>query len=275
VKRLTLATVVLALSAISASAADLAARPYTKAPVPPATVYSWTGFYVGGNVGYGWGRSDLDTVLDPTSSWQIEPTAFKNEFIALSNRRLTPQGVVGGLQAGYNWQAGAAVFGIEADINGSDIGQRSIFTGPNPPTVRTFNESIRNDWFATFRGRAGYAANTTLFYITGGLAVGDVKGSWDLSSTNGYMKTASANETRVGWTVGAGVEHAFTPNWTVKLEYLYTDLGNINYTSTYVPGSTFAPPGFNYVEHLSQNFTFQTVRVGLNYKWGGPVVAKY
>ncbi|HET7885121.1 MAG TPA: outer membrane protein [Bradyrhizobium sp.] len=274
-KRLALSAIILAVSAASASAADLAARPYTKAPAPIVTIYNWTGFYVGGNVGYGWGRSNLDTVLDPTSSWSIEGTAFQNQFVALSNQRLNPAGVLGGVQAGYNWQVGAAVLGVEGDINGSDIGKRSIFTGANPPTVRTFNESIRNDWFATFRGRAGYAVDRTLLYVTGGLAVGGVKGSWDLSSTNGYTKTAADNSTRVGWTVGAGIEHAFAPNWTVKLEYLYTDLGSINYTSTYVPGSTFAPPNFNYIEHLSQDFAFHTVRVGVNYKFGDAVVAKY
>jgi outer membrane immunogenic protein len=258
----------------SASAADLAARPYTKAPVM-ASVYNWTGFYVGANVGYGWGRSDTGTGLDPTSSWALETPAFRTEFANISNQRLNPAGVLGGAQAGYNWQAGAWVFGIEADINASDLGKRSIVTAPNPPTVRTFNESIRNDWFATVRPRVGYAIDTTLLYVTGGLAVGDVKGSWDLSSTNGYTKTGSSSETRVGWTAGAGVEHAFTPNWTVKLEYLYTDLGSINYTSAYVAGSTFAPPGFNYVEHISQDLTFHTVRVGVNYRWGGPAVARY
>lgn len=258
---------ILLASSLSAFAADLSV-PYTKAPVA-AAVYNWTGFYLGGNVGYGWGRSNLNTTLDQGSSWAIEGAAFQNEFIGISNHRLNPAGVVGGLQAGYNWQSGAGVFGLEADINGSDVGQRVIYSAPNPPTVRTFNESIRNDWFLTVRGRAGYAANTTLLYVTGGLAVGNVHGSWDLSSTNGYTKTGSANETRVGWTVGAGAEHAFSPNWTVKLEYLYTDLGSVNYTSAYVPGSTFAPPGSNYVERLSQDFTFHTVRVGVNYKFGG------
>lgn len=259
----------------SATAADLAARPYTKAPAVVASVYNWTGFYVGVNAGYAWGRSDLGTVLDLTSSWIAEGAPFRNEFVALSNRRLNPAGATGGVQIGTNWQSGAWVLGLEADANASDLGARAIFTGPNPPTTRTFNESIRNDWLVTARGRAGYAVDRTLLYVTGGLAVGGVEGSWDLTSGNGYAKTGSVSDTRVGWTVGAGVEHAFTANWTVKLEYLYTDLGTVNYTSTYVPGSTFAPPGSNYVEHISQDLTFHTVRAGLNYKFGGPVVAKY
>ncbi len=258
----------------SASAADLAARPF-KAPAAAVAVYNWTGFYVGVNAGYAWGQSDLGTVLDPTSSWAVEGIAFRNEFVALSNRRLNPAGAIGGLQIGANWQTGAWVWGVEADANATDIGARTIFTGPNPPVTRTFNESIRNDWLVTVRGRAGYAVDKTLLYVTGGLAVGSVKGSWDLTSSNGYTKTGSVSETKVGWTVGAGVEHAFVPNWTVKLEYLYTDLGSVDYTSTYVPGSTFAPPGSNYVERISQDLTFHTVRAGLNYKFGGPVMAKY
>ena len=258
----------------AASAADLAARPF-KAPAAAVSVYNWTGLYVGANAGYAWGRSDLGTVLDPASSWPIEGVAFQNEFVALSNRRLNPAGAIGGLQIGANWQTGALVLGVEADANATDIGARTIFTGLNPPTTRTFNESIRNDWLVTVRGRAGYAVDKTLLYVTGGLAVGSVKGSWDLTSGNGYTKTGSVSDTKVGWTVGAGVEHAFAPNWTVKLEYLYTDLGSVDYTSAYVPGSTFAPPGSNYVEHISQDFTFHTVRAGLNYKFGGPVMAKY
>ncbi|MGJ4888336.1 outer membrane protein [Bradyrhizobium sp. HKCCYLRH3099] len=272
-KTLVSATALLLATSFGAFAADLPAR-YTKAP-PPAAIYNWTGGYFGGNVGYGWGRSNLGTTLDQTSSWAAEGVAFQNTFVALSNNRLNPAGIVGGLQAGYNWQSGPGVFGIEADINGSDINKRLIVTGPNPPTTRTFNETIRTDWFMTLRGRAGFAVDTTLFYVTGGLAVGNVKGSWDLTSGNGYAKTASANVTKAGWTVGAGVEHAFAPNWTVKAEYLYTDLGNISYASTYSPGSTFAPPGLNYRENLSQDFSFHTVRVGVNYKFGSPVVARY
>jgi outer membrane immunogenic protein len=270
-RRILLGAVAMVATAVTASAADLAARPYTKAPVAAVAVYNWTGFYVGGNVGYAWGRSSTDTVLDPTSSWAVEPLDFRNQLVGFSNQRLSPAGVNGGVQAGYNYQAGSWVVGVEADVSASDLRESVTVIGQNGPVLRTINESIRNDWFATFRPRVGYAADRTLLYVTGGLAVGNVKGSWDLASDNGYTKTGRAEETKVGWTVGAGAEHAFTPNWSVKLEYLYTDLGSIGYTSTYVPGSTFAPPGSNYVERLSQDLTFHTLRVGLNYKFGAPM----
>jgi outer membrane immunogenic protein len=276
VNKIILAASVLALSATSAWAADMAPRPYTKAPVMVDPVYSWTGWYIGGNVGYGFGRSGADTVLDPTSSWAIESPAFRNELIGLSNQRYSPQGVVGGGQVGYNYQVGSWVFGLEADINASGMSKTIALSGLNGGFItRNFTETTKSDWFATVRPRLGYAVNNTLWYATGGLAVGDVQGSWTLLSSNGYNKTGSGSETKVGWTVGAGVEHAFQPNWTVKLEYLYTDLGSISYNSTYLPGSTFAPPGFNYRENISQDFTFHTVRVGLNYKFGSPVVARY
>lgn len=267
---------VLALGTVSASAADLAARPYTKAPAAADLAYNWSGWYVGANVGYSWGHSGTDTFLDPTSAWAAESIAFRNELVALSNRSHDPQGVVGGLQAGYNFQSGAWVFGVEADINAADLKKTIQFSGLNGGFItRNITESTKSNWFATFRPRVGYAANTTLFYLTGGLAVGEVEGSWTVLSSNGYAKSGSSSETKVGWTAGAGVEHAWNANWTVKLEYLYTDLGNISYATAYLPGSTFAPPGFNYAERITQDLTFHTVRVGLNYKFGGPVVARY
>lgn len=257
------------LGATSAFAADLPARAYTKAPVI-APAYNWTGFYVGANVGYGWGRSQTDTFLDPTSSWAIEAVAFRNELTALSNARYNPAGVVGGLQAGYNWQVGSWLLGLEADFNGSDVNKTIQYSGLNGGIVRNFTQSTKLDWFATFRPRIGYASDKTLLYITGGLAVGEVEGSWQLLSDNGYAKAGSGKDTRLGWTAGAGVEQAFASNWSVKLEYLYTDLDNISYASAYLPGSTFAPPGSNYREQISQDLKFHTARIGLNYKFGGP-----
>jgi outer membrane immunogenic protein len=273
-KSFLIATALALTLATSANAADLAARPYTKAPVvDPA--YNWSGWYIGGNVGYSWGHSSTGTFLDPTSDWGFESVAFRNEFASQSSARYSPQGVVGGLQTGYNWQSGAWVFGLEADINGSDINKNVTYSTLNSGIIRTFTEGTKVDWFATFRPRVGYAVDRTLWYVTGGLAVGDVEGSWTVNSDNGYAKTGSTRSTKAGYTVGAGVEHAWMSNWTVKLEYLYTDLGSVSYNSVYVPGSTFAPPAFNYRESISQDIAFHTVRVGLNYKLNSPVFARY
>jgi len=263
-KTITLAIFAIAVGATGASAADMAVK---ARPIAVDPVYNWTGWYIGGNVGYAWGKSDTTTVVDPTSSWAVEQVPFRNEFMALGSQNYSPRGVVGGLQAGYNYQSGAWVFGLEADISAANISRTNLSSGLNNAITRNFTETTKSDWFATVRPRFGYAANTTLLYVTGGLAVGNVSGEWQVLSSNTYNKTGSGSDTKVGWTVGAGVEQAFAPHWTVKLEYLYTDLGSINYTSTYLPGSSFAPPGNNYVERISQDLTFHTVRVGVNYKF--------
>lgn len=266
----------LALLSAPAFSADLPARTYTKAPMI-APAYNWTGWYVGANVGYGWGRSQTETFLDPTSSWAVEPQAFRDSFVTMSNARFYPRGVVGGIQAGYNLQSGSWLLGVEADFNGSDVNRTIAYSGLQPGSVitRSFTQSTRLDWFATFRPRVGYVFDRTLWYVTGGLAVGELEGSWQLLSDNGYAKAGSGRDTRLGWTAGAGVEHAFASNWSLKLEYLYTDLDNVSYASVYLPGSTFAPPGANYREQISQDLRFHTMRVGLNYKFGAPSVAKY
>jgi outer membrane immunogenic protein len=221
-KRIVLAS--LGLLAITTTAppvmaADLAARPPVKAPsyVPPA-YYNWSGFYVGINGGYGFG----------TSSW----TGTDNFNIN--------GGLVGGT-AGYNWQVGQAVFGLEGDGDWSGI-KGSTTTGC-PAGCET-----RNDWLATFRGRLGYAADRFMPYVTGGLAVGDIK-----ATTLGFP---GIDTTRTGWTVGGGVEFAIAGPWTAKLEYLYVDLGS-------------ADCGFSCGGPAPDNVDLKTniVRGGINYKF--------
>lgn len=171
-------------------AADLPVRPTVKAPVYVPQAYNWSGFYLGINGGYGFG----------TSSW-TDTNSFKLNG-----------GLVGGT-AGYNWQVGQAVFGLEGDGDWSGI-KGSTTTGC-PAGCET-----RNDWLATFRGRLGYAADRFLPYVTGGLAVGDIK-----ATTPGFP---GIDTTRTGWTVGGGVEFAIAGPWTAKVEYLYVDLGSAN-----------------------------------------------
>jgi outer membrane immunogenic protein len=221
-KRIVLASLGLLAAATAAPplmAADLGTRPPVKAPayVPPA-YYNWTGFYVGINGGYGFG----------TSNW----TGTDNFN--------TNGGLVGGT-VGYNWQVGQAVFGLEGDGDWSGI-KGSTTTGC-PAGCET-----RNDWLATFRGRLGYAADRFMPYITGGLAVGDIK-----ATTPGFP---GIDTTRTGWTVGGGVEFAIAGPWTAKLEYLYVDLGS-------------ADCGFSCGAFAPDNVDLKTniVRGGINYKF--------
>ncbi len=248
--KLFFATAAVALVSSSAFAADLPVKqPVYKAP--PAVVvpaYNWSGFYAGVAGGYGWGHSDQTDPGIPT------PPPITNP---IGDGHFGMTGWVAGGTAGYNWQMGQWVFGLEGDYSWSDISGSSQACGPT--LLHACGTQL--DSFGTFRGRIGYAAGQTgnvLLYVTGGLAVGDVHG-WDA------LTPASGSSFQAGWTVGAGVEFAIAPQWTAKVEYLYMDLGKaqlFNIVSTPVVPETVS-------------FTTNIVRAGVNYHFGGPVVAKY
>src|SRR5947208_11683378 len=189
----------------SAQAADIpygSHAPYTVNQ--PLNAWSWAGPYLGGNIGYGWGSVD--------------------------NGGAKPSGFSGGVQGGYNWQSGAVVFGLEADIHAS---------GAND----TFAPwKFSNPWFGTVRGRVGYALNNVLFYGTGGLAFGELRGQ---------VPGLSESHTSAGWTAGVGAEFGFAPNWTAKIEYLYVDLSDSRFAITGMPNGT----------------QFGLVRLGVNYRF--------
>jgi outer membrane immunogenic protein len=175
----------------AATAADIPRAAPVKAPAYYAPAYNWTGFYLGINGGYGWGRSEWDGFGASTD----------------------PSGFLAGGTIGYNWQTGPLVFGLEGDIAWSDM--RGTFSNAACP----FGCETRNGWLATARGRFGYAIDRVMPYVTGGLAAGDIR-----ANPAGFP---GASDTNVGWTVGAGLEAAVTGNWTAKIEYLYVDLGDV------------------------------------------------
>jgi outer membrane immunogenic protein len=258
------------LFATGALAADMAVKQpvYTKAPVYVEPVFNWTGFYVGGNLGYSWGRSsDTSTATNGAGTTLVTATGRSNL-----------DGIVGGGQIGYNWQMANWVWGLEADIQGTDEKGSRSFICPAvtclPPAALALPDvnatlSQKIDWFGTVRGRAGIlAAPQVLLYATGGLAYGEIK----TGETVGLLNTFSTSTTNVGWTVGAGVEGVIGGGWTAKLEYLYVDLGHVSgsfVTTLNALGNT--PLSVNYNSHITDNI----VRAGVNYHFGGPVVAKY
>ena len=197
------AAMIAAVWAASARAADLSygsRGPYTVNQ--PLNIYSWAGPYLGGNLGYSWGSVD--------------------------NNPTKPSGFVGGAQAGYNWQSGSWVFGVEGDLE---------LTGADD----TFAPwKFSNPWFGTLRGRGGYSFNNVLFFGTAGLAFGELSGQ-----TFGL----SESHTTAGWTAGVGAEVGLAPNWSAKIEYLYIDLSS----------SQFAITG------MSNGYRFGVVRAGVNY----------
>ena len=208
------------VAAPSAIAADLSVAPLYKAPPPQVSpIYNWTGFYAGVNGGGGWGRS----------WWQSQATS-----IDLSGAQL-------GGTAGYNWQFGNALLGVEGDIDWSNL------KGTSGATLCP-GCSTSDSWLATVRGRAGYAFGSIMPYLSGGLALGDIR-----ASAPGF---AGASTTNAGWAVGGGIEIALPGNWTAKAEYLHVDLGNFNC------GLNCGLPTNNVSMHDD------VIRAGLNYHFG-------
>jgi outer membrane immunogenic protein len=241
----------------SAAAADL--RPVHKAP-PPALVQSWTGFYLGANVGWAWANDDV--------TWTGNPAGFGGGFTPILNAAGTgaidSDGVTAGVQAGFNYQISSIVLGVEADLNYTDLSGSRTVVLPPPAALGTFATStFESNWLATFRGRIGVlVAPSLLAYVTGGLAIADVSTS-DLGFFTAPLSTnaAAIDEVRAGWTIGGGLEWAFASNWSAKLEYLYVDLGTVSTTSanTVIPIATILHE-HDIKEHL--------VRVGVNYRFG-------
>jgi len=186
-----------------ASAADFPASPYYTTP-EPLSAYSWAGPYLGATVGYEWGTVD--------------------------NSRTQPSGIAGGVEAGYNWQRGAFVFGGETDIDLSGADD----------TLSPFEFS--NPWFGTVRGRAGVTLNNVLLFGTAGLAYGDLR-----ADTFGLTES----HTSLGWAAGGGVEVGFTPHWSAKAEWLYLDLSDRNFSVT----------------GTSNGLAADLLRLGVNYRF--------
>lgn len=276
---------IVALAGAPALAADIV----YKAPPPPPPVWSWTGFYLGLNAGAVVNDSSYNTY--PTGCY-IAPAPcaggpplnpFRSASATFNGAALT-----GGVQAGYNWQTGRMVWGIEADWNGTGQNQtinQSIVLPAPPFAVGNFlnTTSEKMNWFGTVRGRVGFLATPSLLlYGTGGLAYGHVSSSTtDSFTATPDVYNASVSTTRTGWTAGAGTEWMVAPKWSLKAEYLYVDLGTLSYTVPCVNGvasctAPVPPPTYQTDLRLRDNI----FRVGVNYRfnWGGccegPVVTK-
>jgi outer membrane immunogenic protein len=268
------AAVVGALAGITAaSAADIAPRAYTKAPVMVEPAFNWSGFYAGGNIGYSWGSS---------SNTQTIANANTGVVLFTNTASNNANGVIGGGQVGYNWQASNWLFGLETDIQGSgEKGSLALVCvacntdGSNITSV--LNQNL--NWFGTVRGRVGALVTpTVLLYGTGGLAYGgfSTSGSITGNNVNGVPATfvfPGTSSTRAGWTLGAGIEGRISGNWTAKLEYLYMDLGTVNAGTTAT--TILVPVRTNAGAAYSSHFTDNIVRVGVNYLFNSPVVARY
>ncbi|MDI4663206.1 porin family protein [Xanthobacter autotrophicus] len=253
-KRFLLATVALAALSAPAAAADLATKYPVKAVAVP--VFSWTGFYIGGNFGYG--GDSVDFTEAEYYYGYLSPYSYSHS--------VNSSGFFVGGQIGYNYQfANNVVVGLETDLQWSGIEGKSDFTESYYGVpYYSQNRSASVDYFGTIRARLGYAFDRFLPYITGGVAYGKTAISHSGGYTDGYyLYNGSDSSTNWGWTVGAGVEYAITNNWTFKTEYLYVDLGSTDYTfgQTYYDGYT----AYSYVGSVDTKF--HTLKAGVNYKF--------
>jgi outer membrane immunogenic protein len=258
-KKLLLTTAALALIAAPAVAADLPARTYAKTPVyVPPPVYNWTGIYFGGHVGGGWADQGATTLAPGSAAFPIGSVQAKNNL----------SGFLGGVQAGFNWQASNLVLGVEGEYSWADVHGTATSASPVLPGF-TSTVTAKDKDYALATGRLGYAADNWLFFAKGG-------GAWAQTSSSGtgflasgaVFDTTTASATRSGWVVGAGVEWGFAPNWSAKLEYNHMDFGNTNVSVlSSVSGNL----------NVSSTSTVEVVKGGVNYRfnWDSPVVAKY
>jgi outer membrane immunogenic protein len=251
--------------ATGAFAADLpsaapAPAPYVAAPVP---VFTWTGFYIGVNAGAAFNGS-LHPVFYPGVGFAGVPAPLRPGSTNTA-------GFTGGGQLGYNWQVNQFVFGLEGDLDYLDranVNGTYGTTNVNGGGFYTLAGGRRDALFGTIRGRVGWAVDRALFYVTGGVAFGgnSAPNSIAFSTTPGGAACATCTYTAngnhnsdVGEVLGGGVEYAFTPNWTGKVEYLHTFYNNRTVTYTNSIGQTFASNGYKFDTNI--------IRVGLNYKF--------
>ena len=228
----------------AANAADVGVRPPVYQPPPayvPPPPFSWTGFYLGGNIGGAWGQGNVTDSL------------FGLNFGTTTNNGV----FIGGGQLGFNYQFGYGVLGVEWDFdwagNNNNTGNGILIPG-----IGTIQATFNNGWITTVAARFGVTNGPWLFY---GKAGGGWVGNNSFTITNvttGASITTSNNNTNSGWLVGAGIEWAFAPNWSAKVEYNYLGLDSRTFTvPAGVAGDTFT----------TSNPNVQMVKVGINYRF--------
>ena len=278
-----LSSALIVAGSLAATQVAYAADLPIKAPPVVAPAYNWTGFYVGANIGGGWGTRDVDfTSNDPLS---LIVLTFFSASGGSAPTSLKSSGVLGGLQLGYNWQFNRSwLLGLETDFDWSGIQgstSNSFVGGVGGGHVNNEDEHIK--WFGTVRARLGYLpTDNFLAYVTGGFAYGKVEHSGSYAFTGvpvtglvgGFSfncnvgatcLAGSLSEVATGWTLGGGLEYALWQKWTVKAEYLYVSLDGKSVTETaliFVPGTSPSSLNANY-----SRTNFNVARVGVNYRF--------
>jgi outer membrane immunogenic protein len=240
----------------------------------PSPAYNWSGFYVGLNAGGAWGRAKATTTVPcndasalvgyfcTTTNSGVSSTVADNGSGSFSG-----SGFTGGIQAGYNWQRGNLVYGLETDFGAFNINATrqatALYVGG--PQNFTFRTSAETDWLFTVRGRFGWVSSNVLVYATGGLGVTHLDTATSFSDISVFDATGawSASKTRLGWTIGGGLEWALGNNWTVKTEYLYFNFGSVQSSGTVTAQGTAYAQAVN----TSVDLTAHIARAGVNFKF--------
>ncbi len=269
-KKITLAAAAVSiLFGGAASAADMAVK---ARPLPPPPVFSWTGFYIGANAGFAWG--DTNVIYTPPGA----PDGFIPIDVATygagATRRIGHDGFTGGVQGGYNFQINNFLLGVEGDIGALQRQGQFVGTFPQVWGTQNVNIAAKDGWLATIRGRAGLTFDRFLIYATGGVAFTDagvnIGNNWNPAL--GFRDASTSVQGRTGWVAGGGVEYAFLPNWSLKLEYLRLEFDRETVT---VFTAGMLNPAVNVPHRYDVDSTDNIIRAGVNYRFGGPVVARY
>lgn len=231
---------------------------------PTGSSFDWSGAYGGVNVGWAWGSVDSSTSVPATSNINATATGLA---LLLGDHDFDPDGFIGGVQAGMNWQRGALVYGIEGDINFLDMTETDIKTGTFGVSSGRVIDEIDMNLLATLRGRVGFAADKLLVFGTGGIAFSDADFNraleWSFADgcptgSTGFNRChVGGGSFDIGYTIGGGVEYAFANRYSIKGEYLYTDFGDVDFTTV---NSSISDQPLNH----SASFDFHTLRIGLN-----------
>jgi outer membrane immunogenic protein len=259
-----LAVIPVAILGLTAASLAQAADLPTKAPpmIAAPLAYNWSGFYVGGHLGFGW--------LDNDSVAVTATPSFPANF---AFTRQSDSGFLGGGQIGFNWQAGQWVFGLEGDLSWTDISacSRSL----SPTVAGTFADGCLGvNWTATVGPRLGFAWSNVLLYVKGGLAWADFTSTSTTTNAAGVVTSiTTGGETRTGLMLGGGLEYGLANNWSIKIEYNWMDFGTdtVNRSSLATATGVVTP-----LQRLNDT-QIQEVKFGLNYRfnWGAPIVARY
>lgn len=272
-----------------AFAADLPRKAPVAAPIAPPA-YSWSGWYAGYNAGGGWSNNDgIDNVVTSTFCNANFSGCTSGEFATAAaaaaggDLDTKPKGFIGGGQIGYNFQAGQAVYGIEADFQGASIkGSATAVTAAVPPGFAALGSTVtiagtgsqKIDFLGTLRGRLGWTPSAPwLLYVTGGLAYGHTETSVSFAervagpcACGPFPTVSSSNDVwRAGWTVGGGLEWMFAPRWSLKGEYLYYDLGHVTVNTSILQTNIGGVPFFGVGIASTAHYNGSIARAGINY----------